>query len=103
MKNDFKLIGEAYSKLLQKERMYNEGMNYSEREMEEKQAEISPFQSDAVNAAMDKFTSLDAVELEDFLKAASAYFAEEGDSGVFDDLSILFGKAAKRWHSREGN
>lgn len=56
-----------------------------------------------VRALMDKFTSLDAVELEDFLKAASAYFAEEGDSGVFDDLSILFGKAAKRWQDREGN
>ena len=56
-----------------------------------------------VQALMDKFTSLDAVELEDFLKAASAYFAEEGDSGVFDDLSILFDKAAKRWQNREGN
>ena len=56
-----------------------------------------------VQSLMDKFTSLDAVELEDFLKAASAYFAEEGDSGVFDDLSILFDKAAKRWQNREGN
>jgi len=34
MKNDLKMIGEAYSKLLQKEHMYNEGMHYSEREME---------------------------------------------------------------------
>lgn len=71
---------------------------------DEAMAEGYTVKTDAARVAMDKLTMLDAVELEDFLKAASMYFAEEGESeGAFTNLAELFGKAAKAWSNRKGN
>lgn len=68
---------------------------------DEAMSEEYTIKTDAARAVMDKFTMLDAVELEDFLKAASIYFAEEGESeGAFTNLAELFGKAAKAWSNR---
>ena len=65
-------------------------------------SESYTYMTSAARDTMEKFTMLDAVELEDFLNAAQAYFAEEGESeGSFYDLAELFGKAAKAWASRE--
>jgi len=68
--------------------------------------ELYSIKTSAVRTLMAEFTSLDAVELEDFFKAAQAYFAEEGDefdNDDFNDLSIIMDKAAKRWHDRATN
>jgi len=73
---------------------------------EETLKELYSIKTSAVRTLMAEFTSLDAVELEDFFKAAQAYFAKEGDefdNDDFNDLSIIMDKAAKRWHNRATN
>jgi hypothetical protein len=73
---------------------------------ENKLEEAYSIKTSAVRTLMAEFTSLDAVELEDFFKAAQAYFAKEGDefdNDDFNDLSIIMDKAAKRWHNRATN
>jgi hypothetical protein len=73
---------------------------------EESLKEAYSIKTSAVRTLMAEFTALDAVELEDFLKAASAYFAQESDefdNADFNDLSSIFSKAAKRWYNRASN
>ena len=77
------------------------GAYYAAQKNEAAMSEEYTIKTNAARVAMDKLTILDAVELEDFLKAASMYFAEEGESeGAFTNLAELFGKAAKAWSNR---
>jgi len=81
-------------------------LKLKENKLEETLKELYSIKTSAVRTLMAEFTSLDAVELEDFFKAAQAYFAKEGDefdNDDFNDLSIIMDKAAKRWHNRATN
>jgi len=78
----------------------------SKGKLEETLKELYSIKTSAVRTLMAEFTSLDAVELEDFFKAAQAYFAKEAyefDNDDFNDLSIIMDKAAKIWHNRAAN